>query len=78
MTDIANSSLVEVNLTHSLTFFHFGANFSDVVDERAVVAKVGVSNNRINIQGTGQMVLKGESQLVNVIFTNTGKMTIED
>lgn len=75
---IPNTSLVMVNLTDSLQHFHFGANYSDVIDERAVVAKVGVTSNKINIQGTGQVVLKGESQLINVMFTDTGKVTIED
>lgn len=75
---ITNTSLVMVNLTDSLQHFHFGANYSDVIDERAVVAKVGVSSNKINIQGTGKVVLKGESQLINVMFTDSGKVTIDD
>lgn len=75
---IFNSSLVKVNLTRSLQFYHFGANYSHVIDERAVVAKVGVTSNRISIQGTGKIVLKGESQLINVMFTDTGKLTIDD
>lgn len=70
--------MVKATLMQPLSHYHYGStNNALEIDERALVIRFGTNNNPISIQGAPKVVLKGETHLVNIQFTETGPLQIQ-